>query len=541
VKEPQRIELSQEERDSLLQRLENRELQDSDYQLIAAMVETIDLLSRALEQKNISIKRLRGMIFGPKTEKTKNVLKDQEGDEKADDGKDLSKNSPQETEKKKRKGHGRIGAEKYRDAERVKVAHATLKAKDSCPACLKGKLYPIKKPSVIVRIAGKAPLQATVYELERLRCNLCGKVFTAERPEGCGDEKYDETAGSIIAVLKYGFGFPFNRLEKLQDNAGIPLPAATQWQVVEEKAEWIYPVYNELVRLAAQGEVLHNDDTGVKILELMKSIEDEYEQEPGKESRTGIFTTAIISKLGEHKIALFYSGRNHAGENMAELLKQREADRSPPIQMCDALSRNVPKDFEVILANCNIHARRYFVDIAGIFPVECTFVLETFKQLYKNEAQTKKEQMSPERRLEFHQTQSGPLMKQLKSWLKKQLAEKKVEPNSSLGQAFAYMLNHWTPLTRFLSVPNAPLDNNICERALKMAIRHRRNSLFYKTLHGANIGDMYMTIIHTCNLHGVNAFEYLNVLAKHSAEVFKHPERWLPWNYKQQLEAPKPD
>jgi transposase len=541
VKEPQRIELSQEEREALLQRLESRELQDSDYQLIVAMVETIDFLSLALEQKNISIKRLRRIIFGDKTEKTANVLKDQEGDEKAGDGKDLSRSSPQETEKKKRKGHGRNGAEKYRDAERVKVAHATLKAKDRCPACLKGKLYPMKKPSVIVRIAGKAPLQASIYELERLRCNLCGKVFAAEPHEGCADKKYDETAGSIIAVLRYGFGFPFNRLEKLQDNAGIPLPASTQWQVVEGKADRIYPVYNELVRQGAQGEVLHNDDTPAKILELMASNEDEYEQEPGKESRTGIFTTAIISKLGEHKIALFYSGRNHAGENMNELLTQREAGRSPPIQMCDALSRNVPKDFEVILANCNIHARRYFVDIAGIFPVECTFVLETFKQLYKNEAQAKKQKMSPEQRLEFHQTYSGPLMEQLKSRLEEQLAEKKVEPNSSLGQAFSYMLNHWTPLTRFLRVPNAPLDNNIAERCLKMAIRHRRNSLFYKTLHGANIGDLYMSIIHTCNLCGVNALEYLTILEKHSADVFKHPDRWLPWHYKQQLEAAERD
>jgi len=188
----------------------------------------------------------------------------------------------------------------------------------------------MKEPSVIVRIAGKAPLQATVYELERLRCNLCGEMFTAEQPCGCGDEKYDETAGSIIAVLKYGSGFPFNRLDKLQDNAKIPLPAATQWEIVEGKADRIYPVYNELVRLAAQGEVLHNDDTAVKILELMGSNEDEYEQEPGKESRSGMFTTAIISKLGERKIALFYSGRNHAGENMTELLKQREAGRSPP-------------------------------------------------------------------------------------------------------------------------------------------------------------------------------------------------------------------
>ena len=112
-----------------------------------------------------------------------------------------------------------------------------------------------------------------------------------------------------------------------------------------------------------------------------------------------------------------------------------------------------------------------------------------------------------------------------------QFDEKCVEPNSGLGKAFSYMLNHWEPLTLFLRVPGAPIDNNVCERALKMAIRHRRNSLFYRTLHGAYIGDLFMSIIHTCRLSKVNPFDYLVALQRHSHEVFKNPQDWLPWNY----------
>ena len=200
--------------------------------------------------------------------------------------------------------------------------------------------------------------------------------------------------------------------------------------------------------------------------------------------------------------------------------------------MCDALSRNLPKEFKIILANCLCHARRKFVELTGVFPEECRFVLETFKDVYKNDHKAKEQNMS-KKRLRFHQAESGPLMEKLKTWLNKQLDEKKVEPNSSMGQAISYTLNHWEPLTLFLRVPKAPLDNNLCEQALKRTILHRKNALFYKTQHGAYIGDLFMSIIHTCNMSDVNPFEYLTALEKHSSEVFKDPQKWLPWNYEQ--------
>lgn len=323
---------------------------------------------------------------------------------------------------------------------------------------------------------------------------------------------------------------PFNRIEGLQGSLGVPLAASTQWEIVEQVADRIYPVYPELNYQAAQGDVVYNDDTTMKILELMKNNDD-----PDSSERKGMFTTGIMSTMDDRQIALFYTGRQHAGENMADLLKQRQTHLAPPVQMCDALSRNTSEAFNVILSNCLAHGRRKFVEVAVNFPDQCQYVLETLAQVYKNDKIAKERKMTPGQRLSFHQQRSSGLMKDLKNWLDEQLDQKKVEPNSGLGQAIKYMLNHWKPLTAFLRVRNAPLDNNICERALKKAILHRKNALFYKTEHGARVGDLFMSLIHTCNLAGVNPFDYFVALQQHASDLVKHPDKWMPWNFESQM------
>jgi transposase len=309
----------------------------------------------------------------------------------------------------KRTGHGRNGGDAFEGARRVSIAHQDLKHGDGCPECGKGKVYGQKEPKVLVRIVGQAPIAATRYDLERLRCNACGQIFTAPEPEGVGPEKYDDTAAAMIAQLKYGSGMPFKRMEQLERHLGIPLPAATQWEIVEEAAEVIRPAHEELIRQAAQGELFHNDDTGVRILKMERPDDDE---------RTGTFTTGVVS-VGpgppgkELRIALYFSGRNHAGENLAEVLKRRAADLGPAILMSDALSRNVPKvgaGVELLLANCLTHGRRNFVEVVGNFPAECCWVLETLGQVYANDAVTKERKMTPAERLEFHREHSQPLM-----------------------------------------------------------------------------------------------------------------------------------
>ena len=525
MKAPERIDLNLEQVDDLLKRVESGCLQAGDYEIIKAMVQTIELLSQCVDEKATSIRRLLRMLFGPSTEKLKNVIKDEQK-EKSGSSKSRQENSTDKSNKPKPKGHGRNAAADYSAAEQIKVDHATLKPKDNCPGCLKGILYEMKVPKLVVRITGKAPMGAKVYQMQKLRCNLCGEIFIADSPAGIGQEKYDATSAAMIALLKYGSGMPFYRLEQLQASCGVPLPASTQWEIAEQMADQIYPVYPELIRQAAQGDVIHNDDTTMKILALMQENDQQDQSE-----RKGIFTTGIVSTINDQKIALFYTGRKHAGENLADLLQQRHSGLSPPIQMCDALSRNTSDAFKSILANCLAHGRRKFVEVALNFPEQCRYVIETLAEVYKNDQIAKEQNMTADERLHFHQIQSGPLMQDLQTWLNDQLDQRKVEPNCGLGQAISYMLNHWPALTLFLRVPKAPLDNNICERALKKAILHRKNALFYKTENGARVGDLFMSLIHTCNLAGVNPFDYLTVLQKNCADLAQYPEKWLPWNY----------
>jgi hypothetical protein len=214
---------------------------------------------------------------------------------------------------------------------------------------------------------------------------------------------------------------------------------------------------------------------------------------------------------------------------------QRAADLAPPIQMCDALSRNLPGELKTIVANCLAHGRRQFVEVAEHFPEECRHVLESLAVIYRNDAIVRKRNLSPAARLEFHQAESGPTMQELHGWLTRQFDQRLVEPNSSLGKSIRYLLKHWEKLTLFLRVPGAPLDNNVCERALKKAILHRKNALFYKTTNGAHVGDVFMSLIHTCELCGANPLDYLAQLHRHADELGANPERWMPWNYGQML------
>ena len=513
-------------------------LTEEEHATLRAAVETLAFLTQELEAKGTTLDRLRRLLFGARTEKTSQVLGEKsigEGAGAPDGtaGEDAAAGEATR-EKPKPAGHGRNGAAAYRGAHRVTVPHASLHAGEKCPSCLEGKVYPLPKPAVLVRVRGMAPLQATVYECGRLRCNLCGEVFTAEAPPGVGTEKYDETAASMIGLLRYGAGLPFNRIAKLERGFGIPLPAATQWEVVEHAASLIAPAHEELIRQAAQGDVLHNDDTTMKILELETDREDEASGDATDE-RTGVYTSGIVSVGQGHRIALFFTGQKHAGENLETVLAQRAKELPPPIQMSDLLSHNTAGDFETIEAGCIAHSRRRYVEVADNFPVECRHVLETLREVYKHDALAKERQLSPEQRLDLHKAESGPLMEKLEQWLREQIEENKVEPNSGLGEAIRFMRKHWTRLTLFLRVPGAPLDNNICERALKMSICHRKNSLFYKTPNGAHVGDVFMSLIHTTELNGLDAFDYLVALQRHHVRVAECPGDWMPWTFKETL------
>jgi len=515
--------------EALIARLEDGQLGAEDRRLISRLLRLLLTLIRVVEQKNTSISRLKRLLFGPGSDKrpARSIASARlpSKDEPSAEGDRSAPDAPPIEDQAARRGHGRQGAADYTGARRVVCADPALHPGDECPSrqC-GGHLYDTQKPSVFIRLEGRPVIAATRYEQQVLRCSACAERFTAPLPAGVPAQKYDATADVAIALYKYAAGMPFYRQARVQAMCGVPVAESVQYERCAGVAECVRPVYEEMVRRAARAEVIHSDDTRVVILDLLKA-----NKELPAGERRAVQTTGIVAREGQRQIALYFSGRRHAGENTAELLAKRAPELSPPIQMGDALSANWTGEFKRIVAKCLAHARRQFIDLEEAFPRECAQVLDALAEVYRVDAATKR--MTDAERLAHHRAHSGEVMAQLRGWIAEQFDEHQVEPNSSLGRALTYMLKHWEGLTKFLTVAGAPLDNNLCERALKLAVLNRKNSLFYKTERGAATGDILMSVIKTCALNHVNVWEYLVAVVKNARAVGRDPTKWLPWSF----------
>ena len=526
-KQPQILSLSAVELEELLAQLQSG-LRPELFAKVQGLLQTLQWLMGVIAQKTYSLRRLQRILFGSKTEKGSNLFPD--GASKG--------NKPKGT---KRKGHGRKPANAYPGAKVVPIAHEDgLCAGALCPKCLKGKLRALM-PACLIRITAQPMIDALRYELERLRCALCGVVFTARAPTQAAQGKYDCSVGLMLAINRYGMGVPMYRTAKWQEHFGVPIAASTQWELIESSVQAPQAVYEALKVHAASGHRIHSDDTTMRIQELARQREQaDAGDNDGKDKRTGCFTTGIVAQVAGHQVALFLTGARHAGENLDEVLKHRPEHLERPLHMSDGLSRNESKEFQTILCNCLAHARRNFVDITENFPEECQYIIQSLGKIYHHDAQAKERGLGDLDRLAFHHEHSQPVMEELKKWMDERMDQKKVEPNSGLGQAIEYMRKRWDRLTRFLSVPGAPLDNNIVERALKTAILHRKNSMSFKTLRGAKVGDVFMSLIHTCALNGINPFDYLMALHRNAESARAAPSEWFPWNFQHALAALNP-
>ena len=532
----------------------------ADHDCLTSLVGTLIEVTRLARQRGASIARLRRMLGQTSSEKTANVVGAKGAAAPADDGpptasgqnepvadepprsepKDEPKDEPANdtagaaagNDKPRRKGHGRIPGSAYA-SESIAVPHPTLCTEQQCPECAHGTLYAMKEPASCVRVFGQAPLVALRWDCACLRCSGCGHVFTAPLPEEARGPKYSESAASMMIVLRYGMGMPLHRLETMQRFLGVPVPASTQWELARDHVQEVLPVYEVLVSLAANAPLVHNDDTYVRILELMGKRRNALIAAGDLDlpDRTGLFTTGIVARTAAGPIALFASGRQHAGENLADLLDRRDPALAPPMQMCDGLARNLPLEHAVVLANCLAHGRRHVVDEVGNHPELCTHLLEEIGKVFANDAKCRKGGLTGEARLAYHQRESGPVMASLYAWIEELFANKRVEPNSGLGGALRYLLERWEPLTLFLRAVDAPIDNNPSERGLKHAIRQRRASLFYRSMNGALVGDVYTALIVTTQLHHGDPFRYLRALFTNYKAVAAAPNDWLPWNY----------
>lgn len=545
---PKDVSLSPEQAEVYISELHQSALDPSIATAIEKIIRSYMWLIWSLQETQLSLKRFRQMVFGAPAKASRKPCA--QSDSTADEGPQSPLSSPDQTaavpRPRRRGGHlagqGRLGADAYVGAQQMACRHDELAVGERCPVCGRGRLYELPA-GVKIRIDGHALLSATRYGLEKLRCSACGQVFTAKLPAEAGAEKYSARAKAVLALGRYYLGLPFYRLQGYQAMLGVPIPDATQWDLIEHVGDCSYRVFKALETLAAQGELIYQDDTSVRILSLMKANQQIRAQAKAQglsrpNERTGMFTTALVVQVGEQRIYLYYSGRSHAGENLAALLTRRQADQDTPLVMSDALSRNDIEEPAVIRCHCLAHGRRQFSDLEAVFPNECRMVIDTLSEVFDHDDHARNEQMSAAARLAYHQALSGPLLDELKTWLVKQVEDHLVEPNSSLGKAIGYMQAHWESLTRFLQVPGAPLDNNLVERALKLFIRGRKNSLFFATEHSAYIGSVLTSLIATCLHAGVNALDYLVALQENRREVFANPDAWLPWQWARSRASP---
>jgi transposase len=478
-KPPASITLRAEEGEALIARVHQSGLSAEDAGVVEQVIRLYCWVIFSLQEAKLSLKRLRTLLFGKGAKAPKprapeaaspssapvgegegaGTLRSREaasGVEAAASAAEPGASGTQALAKPTgghRLGTGRLGADAYAGAERVECRHEELAVGQRCPVCGQGTLYELP-PGGEMRLDGHALRSALRYELQKLRCSGCGQIFTATLPDEAGAEKYSARARAVLALGRYYLGLPLYRLQGYQAMLGVPVPDATQWDQIEKVGDCSYGVFAYLERLAAQGELIYQDDTAVRILSLIGENRKMRAQAEAMglsrpTERTGMYTTALVVKVGEQTICLYSSGRAHAGENLKALLAQRQVDLSKPLVMSDALLSNEAEETALIRCHCLAHGRRQCSDREDVFPQECQVVIDALKQVFDHDEQARDEQMSPEARLVYHRDSSGPIMDELKRWLDTQFDDRLVEPNSSLGKAVASMRGHWETLTRF--------------------------------------------------------------------------------------------
>ena len=405
---------------------------------------------------------------------------------------------------------------------------------DICPGCGRGKLYKGQERKLL-NFNGQAPITVTRYKKETLRCNACSKEYTAES----NIPKWDKTARSS-AVLQKCNGMPFYRLSKLQGLYNVPVAEATLWMLCKDLWEIAgNQIYQELIESSKKCRNYYVDDTRARVLEVI--TENKKRQEQGLKKGKSCYSTILNTTTEEsHKIVLYITKRSVAGENIKEIMSGGGKNI-----MSDASSMNKPNLEEeelklIIIFYCMGHAYRKFKEIADYYPKECKYFINEISSIYEIDDKTKKEKMSDEERLKYHQNHSSDHIKNIYREISRLFAEKLVEPNSHLGQVMKYWQNHKDGLTRFLYVAGIELDNNKSERGLKIIILQRKNSFFFYSLESANVLSGLTSIIATCKENNINSFNYLNWLQDNERLVRKNPSEYLPWKYQKYLKETEP-
>jgi hypothetical protein len=304
----------------------------------------------------------------------------------------------------------------------------------------------------------------------------------------------------------------------------------------ERLADALRPIWRYLHLLARSAMLFFGDDTGATVLNARMQVR-KNRRTGVCEIRTGCHTTCIIAITQDgHALSLFVTGIHHTGEVMDLVLTGRDSKLPAPIFMGDCIASNTVTTTVVLYAGCNSHAVRRFKELAERYPEEADFVLSRYKAIYDNDEYCRTQLLSAEARRDYHQKHSRPLLREITEHGLELFEQRKVEPNSDLGAAFNFILDNERRLSAFARYPNAPLDNNKCERELRLCVRLRETAHFFRNAIGASIADCILTVGATALAANQNLLDYFVAVQRYAQDVREHPDLWLPWHYQARLQ-----
>jgi len=531
---PRVVEIDRKELAELIIRVEEAiehqlALSVDDLKLLLAAISTLCTLQEKIEADNVTLHKLRKLLGMVQQSERRSGFSETSGNNK--NSKKSQKNNKSNKKKKNKQSS--------RPPRLVHHAMTEHQRGEVCPACSKGKLYKFE-PGILLRVTGHARFEAEKHVVEQLRCNACLQVYQASLPasvleDGDANQMYGYSARTLMVIDKFFSGIPYHHQANLADIFGHSMHASTIFDQCEQVANDVMPVFYELKRQAAMAYQFLLDDTRNRILEQKPELRDKPNGK-GKAVRTGVYSSGLIAQLSDgHEVVLFETSLGHAGEHLKSILELRPSGLPPPLTMSDALSSNSVMTLPVRPAFCNAHARRNFFDIKSRHPKEIDWLLETYADIWKAENFVKKENLNPDQRLAWHQEHSLPAMQAIREWAMNTDEKEDFEEYSALGKAIQYFLKHYDRLVLFCVEPNALIDNNRMEEKLKIVIRGRKTSHFYRTVNGAGVSNVLTSLIATAYGTDENVYDYLLALQKNKQDVKENPKAWMPWNYKQAL------
>ena len=496
-----------------------------DLKMLLLAISTLCTLQEKIENNDVTLHKLRKLLGMVQQSERRH------GSQENPDKKTKPKNNRTNKKRKSTPQAPTVVYHKITDYQRGQL----------CPACQVGKLYKFE-PSKLLRVTGHARFEAQQHIVEQLRCNACQQTYKAPLPasvleDGDATQMYGHSARTLMAIDKFFSGLPYYHQGNLADIFGHAISASTIFDQCEQVANAVMPVFYEFKKQAATAYQFLLDDTHNRILEQAPELRDKPNGK-GQVLRTGVYSSGLIAQLNDgHEIVLFETSLGHAGEHLDSILKFRPPGLPPPLTMSDALSSNLVTVLAIKAAHCNAHARRQFYDIESLYPDEVDWVLEMYAKIWEADAQAKEKNLNPEQRLAYHQQHSLPVMQSIRDWGEAKLAADDFEEHSALGRAIKYFLRHYDQLILFCIEPGALIDNNRMEEKLKIVIRGRKTAHFYKTVNGAGVANVLISLIATAYGAGENVYDFLMVLQKYKQHLKSNPVAWLPWNYKKTIEA----